>query len=241
MDSVDFLQEITKAGVKGVKRGVALLWFLSLRNHEYEAGAGELTKIIEAAGLGQQNASRLRRALQKEKHIVKGRNGAFRIHLAHRPDLDAEYLSYVGTRPVPESESVLPVDLFCNARGYIQKVIAQLNASYEYSLFDCCAVMCRRLLETLIIECYEACSRADELKDGSGHFKMFSGLLSHIERDPDVNLSRNATRGLRNFKKLGDLSAHNRRFNAHASDIDKISHGLRVAAEELLYLANQGP
>jgi hypothetical protein len=55
--------------------------------------------------------------------------------------------------------------------------------SYDAGLFDCCAVMCRRLLETLIIDFYEAVGRADELKGADNQFMMFGGLLSKIEKD----------------------------------------------------------
>jgi hypothetical protein len=41
-------------------------------------------------------------------------------------------------------------------------------------------------------------------------------------------------KGLRDLKQIGDLSAHNRRFNARQNDIDRVRDGLRVAAEELL-------
>jgi len=66
---------------------------------------------------------------------------------------------------------------------------------------------------------------------------MFAGLLAHLEADVTFNLGRNALRGLKDFKKLGDLSAHNRRFNADRDDIDRVRDDLRVAAEELLHLA----
>ena len=56
---------------------------------------------------------------------------------------------------------MLPIDLFDGTRGYIEKVVLQINASFDASLYDCCAVMCRRLLETLIIECYEANGQAE--------------------------------------------------------------------------------
>ncbi|MEO7660185.1 MAG: hypothetical protein ABIV48_11275, partial [Pyrinomonadaceae bacterium] len=70
-----------------------------------------------------------------------------------------------------------------------------------------------------------------------GHFKMFGGLLLYIESDKSINLSRNGLQGLRDFKQLGDLSAHNRRFNATKSDIERIRDGMRVAVEELVHLA----
>jgi hypothetical protein len=43
-------------------------------------------------------------------------------------------------------------------------VVEQINKSYDIELWDCCAVMCRRLLETLIIEVYEKLGRANEIK-----------------------------------------------------------------------------
>ena len=136
-----------------------------------------------------------------------------------------------------QSNAVLPLDLFAGTRTYIVKVVAQINRSYEESLFDCCAVMCRRLLETLIIEVYEAKGWADELKNPDGRYKMLSGLLLHVENERRFTLGRNALEGLKAFKKLGDQSAHDRRFNARADDIKRIRDGVRVASEDLLHLA----
>jgi hypothetical protein len=97
--------------------------------------------------------------------------------------------------------------------------------------------MCRRLLETLIIETYERAGRANEIKGADGHFMMLNALIAFLERDNSVHLGRNAAKGLKDFKQLGDLSAHNRRFNARRNDIDRIRDGLRVAVEELLHLS----
>jgi hypothetical protein len=66
---------------------------------------------------------------------------------------------------------------------------------------------------------------------------MFADLLRIFEGDSAFNISRNGAQGLRDFKKLGDLSAHNRRFNAGRNDIDRVRDGIRVAAEELLHIA----
>jgi hypothetical protein len=97
--------------------------------------------------------------------------------------------------------------------------------------------MCRRLLETLIIEVYEHCGRASEIKGTDGHFLMLNGLATFFESDKAFNMSRNGLKGLRDFKNLGDLSAHNRRFNARKEDIDRVRDGLRVAVEEFVHLA----
>lgn len=142
-----------------------------------------------------------------------------------------------GTLAEPkDSGSVIPLGLV-TGRGYLEKVVLQLNVSYDAQLYDCCAVMCRRLLETLIIEVYEYCQRADEIKGTDGHFLMLNKLSTFFENDKAFNLGRNGLKGLRDFKTLGDLSAHNRRFNAHKEDIDRVRDGLRVAVEELAHLA----
>ena len=135
------------------------------------------------------------------------------------------------------SDSVLPRELFTGARGYIEKVVAQINGSYDHSFYDCCAVMCRRLGETLIIEVYEALGRAKEIKGTDNNFLMLNGLLGVLNNDAMIHLGRNAKRGLEGLKELGDKSAHNRRFNARQSDIDSNRPDLRTAVEELLHLA----
>jgi hypothetical protein len=135
-----------------------------------------------------------------------------------------------------DTGSVIPVGL-ATARKYLEKLVWQLNSSYDAQLYDCCAVMCRRLLETLIIEVYEHCGRASKIKGPDGHFLMLNGLATFFENDKAFNVSRSALQGLRDFKKLGDLSAHSRRFNAHKEDIDRVRDGLRVAVQELVHLA----
>ena len=75
---------------------------------------------------------------------------------------------------------------------------------------------------------------------GDGHFMMFSGLLSQIEKHNRLNISRNAIGAMKDFEKVGDLSSHSRRFNAPATDIDPLRQSLRVASEDLLHLSGQG-
>jgi hypothetical protein len=145
----------------------------------------------------------------------------------------------LDVRPIVQvSDNVLPRELFLNTRGYIERVVHQVNGSYDYGFYDCCAVMCRRLGETLIIEVYESRGRAKEIKGADDNFLMLNGLLSVLNKDSTINLGRNAKRGLDSLKELGDKSAHNRRFNARQPDIEAIKSDLRTAAEELLHLAN---
>ena len=103
----------------------------------------------------------------------------------------------LNARPVHRlSDSVLPLELFSNTRGYIEKVVSQINGSYDSGFYDCCAVMCRRLGETLIIEAYENQGRALEIKGADDNFLMLNGLLNALNKDATIHLGRNAKRGL---------------------------------------------
>jgi hypothetical protein len=232
-----FLQAVSHLALSPAERAVALLWWHGLTDAAAARSVRELVREIEGAGFGQQNVTRLAGSLGRDARTTKSRDGRYAIRATARRTLDETYLPLLKVRPTPRSNSVLPLELVGDTRQYIERVVLQLNVSYENGSFDCCAVMCRRLLETLIIEAYEAANRAEELKGNDGHFMMFSGLLNKLEKDKAFSLGRNSLQGLRDFKALGDLSAHNRRFNARADDIDRIRPGLRVATEELLTLA----
>lgn len=233
-----FLHALAQVKISHLDRAVALLWWYDLYADGSLRSAKELVKDLETAGYGKQNPSRLNAQLVKSNFTRKGPNGNFGIKITARIALTESYKPYVNYVPVPETDSVLPLDLFDNTRGYIENVVRQINASYDSGLYDCCAVMCRRLLETLIIETYESKGWADELKNGEGNFRMFSHMLSHIEREKRFSLGRNSIKGLKDFKRLGDLSAHDRRFNARKPDIDSVKNGLRVASEALLHEAS---
>jgi hypothetical protein len=141
-----------------------------------------------------------------------------------------------GTRPI--NEFILPFSMVRGTRGYIEKVVNQINGCYEKAWFDGCAVMMRRLIETLIIECFEKHKIADKIKDPkTGDFLYLADLIDKVIQEPAWNLGRNAKKALPKLKSIGDQSAHNRRYNAHREDIDKLSTDFRNVCQELLYLA----
>lgn len=138
---------------------------------------------------------------------------------------------------IPKNQAVLPHALVKNTRGYIERVVYQINGSYEKGWFDACAVMMRRLLETLIIEVFEKFKIANKIKNSNGDFLYLADLISATLREPSWNIGRNTKSALPKLKNIGDQSAHSRRFNAHREDIDKILPDFRTSSQELLYLA----
>ena len=232
----DLLRRLADLDISNAERAVVLLWWYAEQEPDRVLSSGEIARALEDAGYAKQNPTRLGKALSADPRTTK-RAGGFRLKAGSDSALRGRFGGLLGPRIPAASGSVLPDGLFEGTRGYIEHVVHQLNAAYDVGLFDCSAVMARRLVETLIIELYEHRKDAAKIKGADGHFMMLAGLLGVLENDPSITLGRNALSELRDFKKLGDLSAHNRRFNARQSDIDRVRDGLRVASEELLVLA----
>lgn len=146
-----------------------------------------------------------------------------------------------GTPPdegIPsESQQVIPFSVIRGTRDYLEKVVNEINGSYERGWFDACAVMIRRSVETLIIEAFEHHGIAHKIQSSNGDFLPLKDLVSITLNETAWNLSRNTKQGLPKLKLVGDLSAHNRRYIAHRRDIDRIVDDLRVVVQELVYLA----
>jgi hypothetical protein len=80
----------------------------------------------------------------------------------------------------PESEQVLSHSVLRGTRGYVEKIVVQINGTYEHGWFDACAVMIRRLIETLIIELYEKHGIADRIKNPNGDFLQLGDLVTKM-------------------------------------------------------------
>jgi hypothetical protein len=237
LTSSDFLRRIEDGELKTIERALALLWWIGREDPTKGMSPAMIATELELAGHPKQNVSRLAAMLKVHRGTSRAGHDGWRLHPRMRSELNLKFGFALKPKPPATSNSVLPTELFVGTRGYIERVVDQINKAYDTELWDCSAVMCRRLLETLIIETYEKAGRANEIKGGDGQFMMLNGLITFLETDTSIHLGRNAAKGLRDFKQLGDLSAHNRRFNARQNDIDRVRDGLRVASEELLHLA----
>src|SRR5687767_14929709 len=127
----DFLRALTNVAVSPSERALAVLWWYGLEDPSAAKSARELATEIEAAGFGQQNVSRLTTSLEKDARTGKTRDGKFRILATARRTLDDAYLPLLETQPIRRSNTVLPLELVVGTRQYIERVVLQLNASYD--------------------------------------------------------------------------------------------------------------
>jgi hypothetical protein len=135
------------------------------------------------------------------------------------------------------TQQVLPKSLVKGTRGYIERVLNQINGCYEKGWFDACSVMIRRFVETLIIECFEEHGIADKIKTPNGDFLFLGDLIDRMLSEKTWNLGRSAKTALPKLKSIGDKSAHSRRFIAQKWDVERVVDDLRVVTQELIILS----
>jgi hypothetical protein len=135
------------------------------------------------------------------------------------------------------TQGVILFSVVRNTRGYIERVANQINGTYQSGWYDSCAVMIRRLLETLIIESFEKHGIAATIKNPAGDFYYLKDLIDKCLQETSWNLTRNCKHAMPKLKDIGDKSAHSRRYNAHRGDIDPLLGDIRLVVQELIYLA----
>ena len=129
---------------------------------------------------------------------------------------------------------LLPLEIFKKSKGYIKDIVLQINGCYSHNLIDACASMIRKLIETLIIEIYEAKKIENELKRSDGTYHHLEKIINKVASDNKLNLSQNAIKLMKNGKFLGDIAVHNRRCGVLKSYLDEIKKELRVTITDLV-------
>ena len=236
----DFCKRIANIKeLSNAQKAVSILWFLDNKEVGVKKTSGELAGIIRDNYIGNPNPTILAKQI-KSTGCVYSSKSTFYL----RGDMKAEVRSWVETvlvgihTEVPLESQFLDEKIWKSTRRYIEKVCIQLNGSYHEGYYDCAAVMLRRIIETLIIEAFKELKRSNEIKGSDNNYFMLGKLVSITNGKDGLDLVRDAKKGLEEIKKLGDHSAHNRRYIAKKSDIDRIKNLFRVAFEDLANLAN---
>jgi len=136
-----------------------------------------------------------------------------------------------------KSQNIIYTALVKGTRSYIEKIANQINGCYEFGWFDGCAVLIRRLLETLIIEVFEHHKIEGKIKK-NGDYVYLKDLINITLAETTFNLGRNTKNALPRLKDIGDKSAHSRRYIAVRNDIDDVKLELRGVVQELLILSS---
>lgn len=138
---------------------------------------------------------------------------------------------------IADQQLVVLSSLVRGTRGYIESIANQINGCYQNGWYDGCAVLLRRLLETLIIEAFEAHKIDSKIKDPNGSFFFLRDLIDKTLSEKSWNIGRNTRQSLPRLKQLGDQSAHSRRYLARKGDLQPLLADVRIVIQELVFLS----
>jgi hypothetical protein len=209
--------------------------WLHYKLHDTESCTiGQINQYFVDAHLSKCNSTRLKDALRKSKNILTERTG-YRPSRKLIETLNQEF-NYLLQRSeeIECDDIILPLSLYSNTRGYIESLSKQINASYEYDIFDGCAVLMRRLMEILLIHTYEANGLSDAIIEEKGH-KNLNLIIKDIVDKKRFNLTKQTKDSLNKIRELGNLSAHKIQYTTKKQYIDEVITEYRVIIEELLF------
>lgn len=232
-----FAKRLAELELTHVERAVALLWYYRQTQQYDERTASELASDLRDEGFPKPQVSRLREGLKRSRSVVRGRRrDSYQLDVRRLKQLDDRYADALELRRTEVSDTVIPSDWVHGTRTYLERMVLQINGSYEYGFFDACAVIARRLMESLIIEVYVSRGRHHEIQSG-GLFIALEGLINYIRADRSVPLGRNSPKTMLDVKQLGDTAAHDRTYVTDQSDVDDLRRRYKHVISELLTLA----
>jgi len=232
-----FLTKLSQDKTTRLEQAIALLWYYNIKQEYEERSASDLVSDIEEDSFGRPNVTKLRAGLKKSRLTVSGtRPDSFRINAAHFSELSKKYGQLIDFVETEVTSSVLPIESFQGKRIYLERMVNQINGSYDYGFYDACAVMIRRLMESLIIEIFFTQSRVSEIKSNNVIISL-DRLIDKITNDSQIHLGRNTPKGMHLIKDLGDTAAHDRTYITRKEDIDDNKNSIRKVINELLVLA----
>jgi hypothetical protein len=232
-----FANRLARLDLQHVDRAIAFLWYYRHTQQYEERTPSDLALDLRDEGFPKPNVTRLEIDLKKNTFTIRGlRKGSYQLDIRKIEELDQKYLPLLNKREVKVSDNVLPTDWFTGTRSYLEQLVHQINGSYEFGWFDACAVLCRRLMESLIIEIYISKKRHTEIQV-NGAFFALERLIGHIRNDKTIALSRKAPSTMDEVKQIGDTAAHDRTYITQPIDINDIKVNYRRLIQELLVLS----
>jgi hypothetical protein len=219
------------------QQAVAVLWFIDNQNPGANATPGEITKALRDAGVGEYHSTRLGTWVIETGHGMRS-GKRLKIKPVSRRVVRKMVASILEPeKPEADQEKgYLPKAVWQGARKYIQTIAVEINGCYEFGFPNAASVLLRRLLETLLIECFEHKKIADRIKR-DGNYMMLGDIIKVAVSDTDLSLARGTKELLNDGKFFGDMSAHARRFAAVEADLGKIHNAVRGAVDDLLHLS----
>jgi len=238
-DFQHFATNIRDKRLRETKKAIACLWYSTEYENIEEMSAKDVANCMMRIGLaGNVNISRLNDKLRKSKNTVKGNtNGSFRISPTHKFDVDKEFQPFVKRKKFTVSDDLLPESVIHGTRKYLIDLAHQINGTYDAEFYDACAVICRRMVESLLVEAFCYAKQLSAIQTQDGKLEMLDAIIKKAKTNNFIQLPRNTATIIDKVKEIGDTAAHDRFHITTKQDIDDFRTGFRKIISQLLGLS----
>lgn len=239
MQLADFAKLTSLADAVEIEKVRLLAYYHYKTALQKQFSLDDIEAWFDKLNLHKPNLHRLKAKLRESDSFIKGKEQeSWRLHATSLDELQAQYPGLVtDTEEVVSTDAVLPHPVYENTRGFIESLAKQINASYEYNIFDGCAVLMRRLLEVLLILSYEHLGIEAEIQGTDGVYLPLEKIVANAKANTKLKLSRGAKATMEEFRTLGNFSAHKIYFTCRKADLKNAAGEYRATIEELLYKA----
>jgi hypothetical protein len=241
-DLASFAEGIATLGLTEVGYAIALLWYFDRKEDRPELRPAFLAEAMHDLSLRRRvNVTRLGRQLLANRDVMRGREmGTVKLRVAGKSRLSSQYDEIAGTVvPSGTDSHILPAGLFDNTRPSLEALVIQINGAYQHGFYDACAVMCRRLLECLLLLAFESSAKGEVIRDASGEYRAFAEIVRLASSSRHIRLARGAAAVMGKMDYIGELAAHHPTYITRRKDIDEQRLGFGRVISELAHLAEK--
>jgi hypothetical protein len=216
------------------ERAIALLWYYRHSQEFEERTPGELAMDLAALGFPKPRVDRLTKDLLTSGAVARGlRKGAVQVDIRRLAELDERYLPLLGEPAPVTTDSILPASWADGTKPYFERMIRQINGCYDHGFYDGCAVLMRRLLESLLIETFVTHGLVAEIRPNN-QFVGLDSLINKAVAQQAIHLPRGSKDVMDKVKFAGDTAAHDRTYITTRQDVDDLKAPYRKLIHELL-------
>jgi hypothetical protein len=212
---------------------IAVAWFLYETTGE-PVEFGQACEFMESKGIRHNiNRSRLRGKLPKDKRISAPRGKAISISAPTQKALKEEYGKYLSSPPPKPKFGFLSEEILEAQSETLKSLNVQLNLAFEHEMFDCTAVMMRRIMESLLIKAFSKNKARDEISDGK-NLRGLEDIIIQTTKTDAFHLARGSEKTMRAVKSIGDKGAHSPNYSITRSDIANLATDFRALIADLV-------
>lgn len=234
LDKESFFDIIANKDLSETDLAIYFIWYSIYSSDDIDSvSLSQILKLFKESRIrGALNPTRLKNKLTSDKRCIFDL-GTFQLQRGFEKQADIEFGLITDTPHQPNAEVITQV--FSHKSNYYTELSREINSGYESRNFNSCAVIMRRMVESLIIDIYLTKGLQSEIKN-NGEFVMLEALIGKISSGHNFELSRDTKRSLLKIKEIGDKASHNRSYILKKVDVDDVALKFRSLIHELSQL-----